>query len=119
MIEAIAPEALVAVEPFVGFVHRLGAQPAGDDAAGLVASDQPGIRQHVEMLHHRRQRHRKRLGQRADREPVGLAQAGEQRAPGWVGERGKGAVERSGRIVNHVVKYRRAGTGVKSAFMNH
>ena len=94
MIEAFAPEALVAVEPFIGFRHRFGAKPAGDRAAALVARDQPGIRQHVEMLHHRRQRHRERFGQRADREAVGLAQASEQSAPRLVGERGEGAVER-------------------------
>ena len=94
MIEAVAPEAQVAVEPFIGFVHGLGAQPAGDRAAALGSRDQPGIRQHVEMLYHRRQRHCERLGQRADRQAVGLAQPGEQGAPGRVGERGESAVER-------------------------
>ena len=105
MIEAVVPETLVAIEPVVGFVHGLGAQPAGDGAAALAARDQPGIRQNVEMLHHRRQRHREWLGQRADRETVGFAQASQQRPPRRVGERGEGAVERGGRIVNHLVKY--------------
>ena len=96
MIEAIAPEALVAVEPFIGFVHGLGAQPAGDGTAVLVAGDQTGIRQHIEMLHHRRQRHREGLGQLADREAIGFAQAGEQCPPRRVGKCGEGAVERGG-----------------------
>jgi hypothetical protein len=54
LIETVAPEALVAVEPFVGFVHGLGAQPAGHSAPVFGAGDEPGLRQHVEMLHHRR-----------------------------------------------------------------
>ena len=113
MIEAFAPEALVTVEPIVGVLHRFGAQPAGDDASGFVAGDQPGIRQYVEMLHHCRQRHRERLGEFADRHIVGLAQARQKCAPRRVGERGKGAVERGGLIVNHVVKYRDVAKHVK------
>jgi hypothetical protein len=35
LIEAVGPEPLVAVEPFVGFVHRLCAQPAGNRAAAF------------------------------------------------------------------------------------
>ena len=41
------------------------------------------------------------------------AQPGDQRPPRRVGERGEGAVERGGRIVNHMVKYSRRGGRVK------
>jgi hypothetical protein len=54
-IEIIGPEALVAVEPRHRLLHRLGRQPARDDAAGFFPRDQASIRQHVEMLHDRRQ----------------------------------------------------------------
>ena len=128
MIEAFGPEFLVAVEPVIGLFHRFGAQPAGDRPPALGSSDQAGIRQHVEVLHHRRQRHRKRpgefadrqvflfaqageqsaargVGQRADRKAVGLAQPCQQGPPRRVGERGEGAVECRLLILNHQVKY--------------
>ena len=111
------PEALVAVEPVVGLFHRCGPQAAGNRASGFVAAHEPGIRQHVEMLHHRRQRHRERLGEFADRYGVGLAQARQQRAPGGVGKRREGAVEIGSVIVNHVVKYRRKARRVKGAIV--
>ena len=113
MIEFFGPEALVAVEPIVGLFHRFGAQPAGDRAAGFVADHQPGIRQHVEMLHDRRQRHRERLGEFADRNFVGFAQSREQGPPRRIGERGKSAIEGGGLIVNHLVKYSWARMRVK------
>ena len=114
LIEVVGPEPLVAVEPFVGFVHRLCAQPAGNRAAAFAAGDQPGVRQYVEMLHHSRQRYRKRLSQRANRKAIGLAQPGDHGAPRGVGERSEGAVERGASIVNHLVKYRGLGTAVKA-----
>jgi hypothetical protein len=51
-IKIIGPEALVAIEPGERVAHRLGGEPAGDDAAGLFPRDQPRIREDVEMLHH-------------------------------------------------------------------
>jgi hypothetical protein len=107
LIETFGPEALVAIEPLIGAFHRLGVQAAGDCASGLVADDEAGVRQHVEMLHHGRQRHGEGLGQFADRNGVGLAQVRQQSAPGGVGEGGESAVEVVGLIVNHMVKYKR------------
>jgi len=75
LIEAFSPEALVAIEPFVGFFHRFSSKPAGDRAAGFVTRDEAGIRQHAEMLHHRGQRHRERFGEVAYRDVVSFAQA--------------------------------------------
>lgn len=93
MIETLVPEALIAVEPVVGFLHGPGLQPAGDGAAVLGSRDQTGGGQHVEVLHDRRQRHGEGLGQFTDGNGLGFAHAGEQRAPGWVRQSGKGAIE--------------------------
>jgi hypothetical protein len=106
-IEIVGPEALVAVEPVHRLLHRLRGEPARHDAAGLLACDQACIRQHVEMLHDRRQRHRERLGELTDRKRVAVGKSRQQRAPRWVRQRGKGAVQKPirGLIVtlNHVV----------------
>jgi Sigma-70, region 4 len=61
-IELCGPEALVVVEPVHRLLHRRRGQPARHCAAGLAPRDQAGIGQHVEVLHDRRQRHRKRPG---------------------------------------------------------
>jgi hypothetical protein len=92
-VEIVGPEALVAVEPFHRLLHRLRGEPACDDAAGLLACDQAGVRQHVEMLHDRRQRHVERLGELTDRKRVAVGQPREQRAPRRVSKRGKGLVQ--------------------------
>jgi hypothetical protein len=102
-VEPFGPEALVAAEPVHRLLHRLGGQPAGHGAAGFGARDQPGIRQHVEMLHDRRQRHRERLRQLAHRNTVLPAEPRQQRAPGRVCQCGKGAVQRRILILNHMV----------------
>jgi hypothetical protein len=62
-VEALGPKALVAVQPVHRLLHRPGSQSARHDAAGFGARNQAGIRQHVEMLHDRGQRHRERLRQ--------------------------------------------------------
>jgi hypothetical protein len=117
LIETFGPEALVAVEPLIGAFHRFGAQAAGDCASGFVADEQAGVREDVDVLHHRRQRHREGLGEFADRNRILFAQAREQRASGRIGEGRKSAVQilRSvvGSIVNHLVKYRGKGGRVK------
>jgi hypothetical protein len=100
----LGPEALVPVEPAPRLLHRFRPQPARDDAAGLAARDQPGIGQDVEVLHDRRQRHRERPRKLADRHAAFLSQAGKQRPPRRVGERGEGTIERIGTKVNHLVK---------------
>lgn len=67
------------------------------------------------MLHDRRQRHRKRLRQFADRERVAAGKPRQQRAPGRIGKRGKGAVEGLFLILNHMVYYSRMPAAVKQA----
>ena len=95
--------ALVVAEPIHRLLHRSCGQPAHHGAAGLFARDQAGIRQHVEMLHDRRQRHRKRLRQLADRKALFVAEPRQQCAPCGIGERGKGEVQHFFLILNHMV----------------
>jgi len=102
-VEAFRPEALVAIEPVHRLLHRPRGQPARHNAAGFRACDQACVRQHVEMLHDRRQRHRKWLRQLADRDAVLLAKPRQQRPPRRVRERGKGAVQHLLAILNHMV----------------
>jgi hypothetical protein len=94
--------------------HWFRAQTAAYDAAVLFTPDQSGVRQHVEMLHDRRQRHRKRLGEQADRQIFFLAQLGKQGAPGWIGKCREDAIEVGFLIVNHLVKYKSIVAAVKT-----
>ena len=96
---------MVALEPVHRGLHRVGIEPASHRASGLAAHDQPGLRQHVEVLHDCGQRYRERTRQLAHREILMLAQPRDQRAPGRVGKRPEGPVEIR-LILNHVVKYR-------------
>jgi len=101
--ESVGPEALVAIEPLHRLLHRLGGQPARHGAAGLFPRDQPGVRQHIEMLHDRGQRHRERLRQLADGKAFAIAEPRQQRAAGRVRQRGKGVVENFFLKLNHTV----------------
>jgi hypothetical protein len=102
-VEIPGPEALVAIEPRHRLLHRAGGQPARHGAPGLLARDQAGVRQHVEMFHDRGQRHRERLRQLAHGDRVLAAEPRQQRAPRRIRERGKGAVKRLIAILNHIV----------------
>jgi hypothetical protein len=102
-VEAFRPEALVAIEPVHRLLHRRRGEPARHHAAGFFARDQACVRQHVEMLHDGRQRHRKWLRQFADRDAGLLPKPGQQRPPRRVRERGKGAVQHLLAILNHTV----------------
>ena len=103
MIELLSPEFLIAVEPIVGVAHGFRPQAAAYDAAILLASDEPGVRQDVEMFHDRGQRHRKGLREFAHRKALAAAEPRHQRPPGWIGESRKGAVQPVFSILNHVV----------------
>ncbi len=107
------PESLVAAEPFHGLLHRGRGQAARHCAACLGLGDQPRVRKHIEMLHDRGQRHVERFRKFADGDALASLQFCQQRAPGRVGDSGKHAVQAVGRIVNHVVKYRRVRHDVK------
>jgi len=102
-LESFGPEAPVVAEPVHRLLHRFCGQPAGYDAAGFRAYDQACARQHVEMLHDRRQRHREWLRQLAHRNAVLLAEPRQQRAPRRVCKCRKGAVQSMVLILNHMV----------------
>ena len=82
-----------------------GPEAAAHGASGLGALDQARARQHVEMLHHRRQRDGERRRDLGHRQSLGARQPIEDGPPRRVGERREGLVELGIRIVNHVVKY--------------
>lgn len=65
------------------------------------------------MLHDRGQGHRERFRQFADGDAIASFQFGQQRAPRRIGDSGKDAVQLVGRIVNHMVKYKRKRGDVK------
>jgi len=71
----------------------------------LRAGDQPGVAQHVEVLHHRGEFDRERLGDSADRQAVLLLEARQDRPPGRVHKRCEDTVEISTFIVHHMVNY--------------
>jgi len=102
-IERVGPEALIAVQPVHRLLHRLGCQPTRHGATGLFARDQARIRQHIEMLHDRWQRHRKRVRQLADRDALPAAEPRQERPPRRIRERRKGAVQSLITILNHMV----------------
>src|SRR5471032_3057298 len=72
---------------------RLRPQPHRHRVAGFRASDEAGIVEHVEMLHHGRQLDRKRLRELADRRTVLTLEPFEYRAPRRIDERREGAIE--------------------------
>ena len=76
---------------------------AGDRAALLVSRDQPGVGEHVEVLHHRRQRHVERLRQFAHGKRLAGCQPRQQAAPGAIRQRGKDQIEAVVTILNHMV----------------
>jgi len=90
-------------EPALRLLQRRGVEPARYRAAAFVPADQAGDFKHVEMLEHRRQRHRKRLGERGDGEFRRLAEASQHGAPGRIGKRGEDAIKVVRLIVNHQV----------------
>jgi hypothetical protein len=91
-----------------GLLHGCGREFTCHRAPALVARDQAGIGEHVEMLHYRGQRHLERLGQFTGRNAVLLVEPREQRAARRIGERGEHPVERGAfasiLILNHGVK---------------
>ena len=104
----LGPEALVAIEPLHRFLHGRGRELAGDLASGFFARDQAGIREHIEMLHDRGQRHLEWPREFTDGHAVLLVKTRQQGAPRRVGKSAEGAVQDrilGVLILNHRVKY--------------
>jgi hypothetical protein len=100
------PEAFVSPQPGHRLLQRRRGEAAEDGAAGFGTTDQGCVRQHVEMLHDRWQRHGKRTGQVADGCAFSLAQLGYERAPRRIGERRENVIQISVLILNHLVNYK-------------
>jgi hypothetical protein len=97
------PEAFVSPQPAHRLFQRRRCEAANDGAAGFGARDQGCLRQHVEMLHDRWQRHGKRTGQVADGCAFPFAQLRYERAPRRIGERRENVIQIGVLILNHVV----------------
>jgi hypothetical protein len=97
------PEAFVSPQPAHRLFQRRRCEAADDGAAGFGTRDQGCVRQHVEMLHDRWQRHRKRTGQVADGCAFPPAQLGYERAPRRIGERRENVIQIGVLILNHIV----------------
>lgn len=78
-------------------------QAAAPDAAVLGVRDQPGAREHAEVLVDAREGDPERPRQLRNRR-FARRQAGENRAPGRIGQGRKQAVEVGSGILNHMVK---------------
>ena len=87
--------------------QHAGVEPAGADAADLLAPDQPAVLQRPQVLHHRGQAHLQRHGQLADRRGS-RRQPRQHFAAGRIGKGLERAIEAS-RILKHVLNYRGMG----------
>ena len=92
------------LQPISGVPEWTGFEPARTPLGVTAAGNQTCAFQDLEMLGDRRQAHPERLGQFGDGSLAG-SEAGEDRAPGGVGESREGSAEMIGRhaVVNHSV----------------
>ena len=88
-----------------GGLHRPRLQSAAHRAPGFAALDQAGARQHVQVLHDRRQRDLERRRDLGHREFGLIRQTIDDRAPRRVRERREGKIKLVAAKLNHVVKY--------------
>ncbi len=95
-IQALLPEAAIMLEPPSGILERARFEPARAPLRLAPARDQTGALEYLEMLGDGRKAHLERLGQLRHRR-LARGEAGENRAPGGIGERGEGSAELVGR----------------------
>ena len=65
--ELLLPENAVLFDPFLRLQQRFARKLAMPRAARLLLGKKPGLLEHANVLHHRRQRHAVRFGKFADR----------------------------------------------------
>ncbi len=94
-LEALLPEAAIALRPVGDLLERTRLEPAGPPLRLATACDKAGALQHLEVLGDGGKAHLEGRGQFRDR---GLArgQASQDRAPGGIGEGGEGGAEAIG-----------------------
>src|SRR5262245_1075845 len=102
-VEPRAPERVLPVDPGFRVIERAGQHAAGPHTPDLLATDQPALLQHLQMLQQRGHGHGKRLGDLADRRRA-AAQSVDDRAPRRVGQRLEYAIEATA-IVRHMPNY--------------
>jgi hypothetical protein len=104
-IEALVPECLIAGEPVGSCLERRRLQPTGPELRRAAPADETRALEHTQMLRHCRQAHVEGLGElRHGR--LACREAGEDRAPGRIGESRECGVELAGvHIFNQLVTY--------------
>lgn len=104
------PELFVPIQPRERALERAPLEPATDHAADLATFDESRFFEDAEMLDEAGQRHRKGIGQCADR-AFSVAQPRQHRTPRGIGERGKDGVQMRLSILNHLVHFNARALG--------
>ncbi len=87
VVEAVRPERAVPLEPLCSVAERLTPQPRRAQLCCSAALDQPGALEHAQVLRHRLDRDRKRLGELVDGRLAGCEPL-EDRPPRRISQRG-------------------------------
>src|SRR5215218_7893217 len=105
-VEATLPARAPCADPSLRGPQRRRLDAAGPYAPNLLGADEAAHLQHLNVLYHRRQRHRQRLGELAHR-GRSAAQALDDQHPAGIGQRVKDAIERlmPGALLKHSLKY--------------
>src|SRR2546422_8430855 len=102
-VELRLPVAAVPLDPAGRLFHGAGDQPAAAHPAMLGVSHEPRALEHAQVLVNAGERDGEGARQLGDPR-LAPREAGEDRAPRGVGERGAGGIDRVPFILNHVVK---------------
>ena len=103
-IEPVGPEALVEAQPLVGAGERSGVEAAQVGAAADLATDQPGVLQHLDVLGGGRERDREGFCQLAHRS-LAAREVAEHLPPRGIAEGMKHRAEHRVFLFNHMVEY--------------
>src|SRR5438105_6166861 len=110
-VEALFPELPVIFDPIGGAPERRRVEPAGSPLRFAAARNEPGALQDLQMLRHRGQAHRERLGQFADGR-LSRGKPRQERPPRRVSQGGKSFAQSIGhrrylsdRLINVLAKY--------------
>src|SRR5688572_28172918 len=104
-VKSFFPEAAVLLYPGGNFLEWIGLEPAGSPLRVATTRDETGVFEHLEVFRNGGQAHLERCGQLGDRRLAG-AEAGEDGAPGRIGESSEGGIKVVGchSVVNLYVK---------------
>jgi hypothetical protein len=102
-IQTLRPFGTALVYPPLRQAEALRVNPAGPHAPGFFRDDKAGIRENIQMLKHRRQRHAERRCKLAHRGRA-HGEVLNNGAPRWVGQSLESAVK-GGLLVKHMLNY--------------